>query len=336
MSARVRVIVLNFNGGDLVQRAVGSVLESNWPADGLEVVLVDNASTDGSADRVAAEFPDVRIIRSRRNRGFPANNLAMEELDGVDYVALVNPDAFVDPDWLGPLIEALDSDPGLGAASPLMLFVARDDDGREIVNNAGCELLANGYARDRDMGAVYIAGALEPADIFAWSGGAVVLRREYIADAGLFDDRFFLYYEDIDLSWRGRSRGWRYRFVPASIVHHHHAATVGIGSTVHRYYTERNRLLMLLKNAPAAMAAREWARFPLSTASYLWSDAIAPLCHGRRPHLQTVVVRLRALGGAARHSVYALGARRRIARRRTADPQRLAAELVRERSLRRT
>jgi GT2 family glycosyltransferase len=161
------------------------------------------------------------------------------------------------------------------------------------------------------------------------------LRREYLDDVGLFDARFFLYYEDIDLSWRGRSRGWRYRFVPASIVHHHHAATVGVGSTVHRYYTERNRLLTLIKNAPFAMVAREVLRFQLSTASYLRSETIAPLARGRRPRVDTVALRVRAFAGVVRHAPYAVRARRRIARRRTVDPQRLTAELVRDRSSRR-
>ncbi|MEO5842593.1 MAG: glycosyltransferase family 2 protein [Acidimicrobiales bacterium] len=330
MTARVRVIVLNFNGGEMVQRAVASVLASRWPADALDVVVVDNASTDGSADRVAAMFPAVRVVRSARNVGFPANNLAMGDLTDVEFVALVNPDAFVDADWLGPLVAALAADERLGAACPLMLFVARDAEGREIINNAGSEVLTNGYARDRSMGVVHTPGTLEPADVFAWSGGAVVLRRQFLEDVGLFDARFFLYYEDTDLSWRGRSRGWRYRFVPDSIVHHHHAATVGVGSPTHRYFTERNRLLMLMKNAPPAMALRQLVRFPLSTASYLWSDAIAPLGHGRRPHLGTVASRVRSYGGVLRHTFYALRARRRIACRRTEDPQRLVAELVRD------
>jgi GT2 family glycosyltransferase len=332
----VRVIVLNFNGGEMVQRAVASVLHSRWPAGALEVVLVDNASSDGSADRVAALFPVVRVIRSSFNAGFPANNLAMDDLAGVDFVALVNPDAFVEPDWLGPLVDTLGNDAGLGAACPLMLFAAPDDEGREAVNNAGCEVLTNGYARDRSMGIPFVAGAIAAADVFAWSGGAVLLRREYLDDVGLFDERFFLYYEDIDLSWRGRSRGWRYRLVPTSVVHHHHAASVGVGSPVHRYYTERNRLLVLMKNAPLAMLAREVVRFPLSTASYFWSDVLAPLGRGRRPRTDTVALRARAFGGALRHAPYALRARRQIARRRSESPQGLVAELVPVRRRRRT
>ena len=329
------MIVLNFNGGEMVLRAIASVLDTRWPAGALEVVLVDNASTDGSADRVVSQFPAVRVVRSSRNVGFPANNLAMDDLTGIDYVALVNPDAFVDAGWLAPLVDALREDERAGAACPLMLLAARDAEGREVVNNAGCEVLANGYARDRASGAVYAPDQLAPTEVFAWSGGAVLLRREYLEDVGLFDARFFLYYEDIDLSWRGRSRGWRYRFVPSSIVHHHHAATVGVGSKVHRYYTERNRLLTLIKNAPLPMVARELARFPLSTASYLSSEAIVPLVRGRRPRLDTVALRIRAFGGALRHAPYAFRSRRRIARRRTVSPRRVAAELVRDRNQRR-
>jgi GT2 family glycosyltransferase len=201
---RVRVIVLNFNGGEMVLRAIASVLDSRWPADAIEVVLVDNASTDGSADRVASQFPAVRVIRSARNAGFPANNLAMADLTGIDFVALVNPDAFVEPDWLSPLVDALREDEHIGAACPLMLFVARDDDGREVVNNAGCEMLTNGYARDRSMGVARVLGDFVPVDVFAWSGGAVLLRREYLDDVGLFDARYFLYFQTCT-SCRARS-----------------------------------------------------------------------------------------------------------------------------------
>jgi GT2 family glycosyltransferase len=335
VTARVRVIVLNYNGGELVQRSVASILESRTAA-ALEVVVVDNASTDGSADRVASRFPAVRVVRSPRNAGFPANNLALRDLEGVDFVALINPDAFVDPDWLDPLVDAMDDDPTIGATCPVLLFANRDEAGQQIINNAGCEVLANGYARDRAMGTVFAPGAVEPVDVFAWSGGAVLLRPAYLADVGLFDERFFLYYEDIDLSWRGRARGWRYRLVPASIVHHQHAATVGVGSPTHRYFTERNRLLTLMKNAPGRMLLRELLRFPLSTASYLWSEAIAPVARRRRPDLRTVVLRVRALGGAVRHGWYAGRARREIARRRTVDAQRVIADFDRERSRRRT
>src|SRR3954468_15336337 len=99
----VRLVVLNYNGGAFVGRCVEHLLALDWPPDQLEIVVVDNASTDGSTDALAARFPDVRIIRNPRNEGFPANNLGLADLDGVRYAGLVNSDGFVDPGWLRAL-----------------------------------------------------------------------------------------------------------------------------------------------------------------------------------------------------------------------------------------
>ena len=122
MTARVRAVVLNFNGGDHVIDCMSALARTRWPADAFEVVVVDNASTDGSDAEIRRRFPDVRLIPSGANHGFPANNLAMADLDDVDHVALVNNDAFVDPDWLDPLVRILEADEGLGAVCPRIVF----------------------------------------------------------------------------------------------------------------------------------------------------------------------------------------------------------------------
>ncbi len=127
-----------------------------------------------------------------------------------------------------------------------------------MINNAGSGLYAGGFGGDRGFlerdGGQYD----EPAEVFAWCGGAVLLSKAYLDDVGLFDERLFLYYEDTDLSWRGRLRGWRYWYEPSSVVRHRHAASSGgAGSLIFRYYTERNRVLVLAKNAPAKLAARQ-------------------------------------------------------------------------------
>ena len=123
---RLRLVILNFNGYDLTLRALTALRGMSWPRDALEIVLVDNASSDGVVELVEREFPEVRIVRSEENRGFAGgNNLALRDLDGVDLVALVNNDVTVSPDWLHPLVEALRADPGLGAASPKMLLEGR-------------------------------------------------------------------------------------------------------------------------------------------------------------------------------------------------------------------
>src|SRR5687767_7635097 len=96
----VRLVVLNFNGGAHLERCVEHLEALDWPADRLEIVVVDNASTDGSPEQLEARHPRARLIRSPVNTGFPANNLALRDLDGVDYVGLVNNDAFVTPGYL--------------------------------------------------------------------------------------------------------------------------------------------------------------------------------------------------------------------------------------------
>ena len=98
----------------------------------------------------------------------------------------------------------------------------------------------------------------EPVDVFAWCGAGVLFNVDYLRDAGLFDERFFMYYEDTDLAWRGRARGWRYRYVPTSTLRHVHSATSVEGSPLFQHYVERNRLVMLTKNA-GGLAQTLWA-----------------------------------------------------------------------------
>lgn len=189
-----------------------------------------------------------------------------------------------------------------------------------MIQNAGSVLVAGGYAGDRGFLEVDRGQYDEPADVFAWCGCAVLMRREYLEDAGLLDERLFLYYEDIDLSWRGRLRGWRYRYVPQSVVRHLHATSSVEGSELFQYYVERNRLLVHLKNAPAGYAARALADWALPTARFAVRDAVSPLLHGRRPQLTLVRRRLNAFGGFLRLAPAMLADRRRVrAKRRLSD-----------------
>lgn len=130
------------------------------------------------------------------------------------------------------------------------------DEPFDVINNVGSNLYPRGFGGDRGFLERDLGQYEEPAEVFAWCGGAVLLRREYLDDVGLFDERLFLYYEDTDLSWRGRLRGWRYLYEPTSVVRHRHAASSGVGSPVFRFYTERNRLLVVAKNAPTRLAVR--------------------------------------------------------------------------------
>ncbi len=436
-------MVLNFNGGRHVLRALQALEATEWAPDRFEIVVVDNASSDGSPAAIEAGFPAVELRRSPTNAGFPANNLALRDLGGIDYVALVNNDAFVEPGWLEPLVGALEADTGLGAACPRIVFAGsfavveltapevrpgRGDgrvlgvrlygasvDGEElldrltgagvfalehdasdepfrwtaargpvalpvqseagpwkvdldveaaragpvgvrardrldtveleagerrrlsvvvdgtpaqVINNVGSVVLRDGSGADRGFQQVDGPEFDEPADVFAWCGAAVVLRPDYLADAGLFDERFFMYYEDTDLSWRGRTLGWRYRYVPESRVRHLHAATAVEGSPMFRHYVERNRLLMLAKNASRRLGTRAPLRFLLATASYARRDGLGPLRRGRRPDLGIVRARLRSFGGYLRLLPAMIRDRREIRARAAVSAADVEAGLV--------
>ena len=139
---------------------------------------------------------------------------------------------------------------------PVWVDVAIPPEPFDVINNVGSNLFAGGYGGDRGFLEVDTGQYEEPAEVFAWCGGAVLLRRSYLDDVGLFDERLFMYYEDTDLSWHGRLRGWRYVYEPGAVVRHHHAQSSGAGSPFFRYHTERNRLLVLAKNAPPRLAWR--------------------------------------------------------------------------------
>lgn len=165
----------------------------------------------------------------------------------------------------------------------------------DVINNVGSELYIDGSAGDRGFLERDAGQYDEPAEVFAWCGGAVLLRKEYLDDVGLFDESFFLYYEDTDLSWRGRLRGWRYVYTPATVVRHRHAQSSVAGSDLFRFQVDRNRLLVLVKNAPRRIAVEavlgELRRF----ASAIALDLVRPLLRLSPPRLREVRHRKRVL-----------------------------------------
>ena len=175
-----------------------------------------------------------------------------------------------------------------------------------MINNVGNVLNPDGYGADRgyvepDHGQYDV-----PEYVFAWSGGAVLLAASYLRDVGLFDEDLFLYYEDLDLAWRGRERGWGYKYVPGSVVRHVHSASTVEGSPLFDYYNERNRLLTLTRHADRRTTAKALARYLLVTASYTRRDVVSPILRGQPPRSRIPLRRLKALAGYA----VALGRRR--------------------------
>jgi len=379
---RVRLVVVNYEGGDMTLRCLASLAGLHWPPERMDIVLVDNASTDGVADRVECSHPEVRVVRNPRNLGFTGGcNAGFRDLEGVAYVGIVNNDAVVEPSWLRSLVQAMEADSRMGAVNGKVVFMPRfcpvdlagietfvpgkgdartlgvrlsgvevngvdgwagavygtgfwpheqgpepeprfrwtagaarlwvpaERDGAppasarlrlagpvprrvtlngvevdigveptwvdvalggpwtDLLNSTGGMLLPSMHGADRSFEQPDDGSHDQPSEIFGWTGAAVLLRSSYLADVGLFDERFFMYYEDFDLSLRGRAKGWRYGYVPEAVVRHVHSASSGATSAFVLHHLERNRLLALTRSAPLPVVARVLGEFAATTVS---------------------------------------------------------------------
>jgi GT2 family glycosyltransferase len=263
----VSVLILNWNGRRLLPTCLNALAATDYPAGRWETVVVDNASTDGSLEDAVAAFPWIVPWRNPANWGFARGYVAAVAAARGPYVVLLNSDTRVRPGWLGALVAAAEADPRVGAASAKLIFPP-DSPNAGRIQNAGGLLLRDGSGRDR--GTVLRDGRIEhepdrgqydrQEEMFYFNGAAALLRTAALADAGSLDPRYFMYYEDLDLSWRLRLRGWKVLYVPRAVVEHEHAASSGEWSPLFLYEVLRNRPLMLLKLAPWSLALTEVGR----------------------------------------------------------------------------
>lgn len=234
---QVSIIVVNYNGGEQVLDCLHS-LEADG-CEGREIIVVDNASCDGSPALIKHIFPNVRLLHSATNLGYGGgNNLGARYAQG-SYIAFLNPDILVKSGWLEALRRALDADPGAGMATACILLKDRPD----TINTCGNDVHISGLTLCRGMGQLRQAFD-SPSEVAAVSGAAFMIRRDIFYLLGGFDDSYFLYMEDTDLSMRARLEGWRILYVPDSLVYHDYKLCFGSHKI---YYQERNRYFMLLK-----------------------------------------------------------------------------------------
>lgn len=291
----ITVVVVTWQGRDLARSALQSLAAQTQPH---RVLVVDNASTDGTTDMLHSDFPGVELLALERNTGFAGGVAAA--LGRVDsrYFALLNNDARADPHWLENSLALLEKPQVAAVSAKMLLAERRSPDGTPLINNAGVVLLSTGYGADRGLGAPDGEEYAVPARVFGFSGGAAVLRTLAVRAVGGFDPAYFMYYEDTDLSWRLRLAGWEIAYCPDAVVHHRHAASSDPDSEMFAFHNERNRLLTLLRDAPLGYAAAKIARFILTTGSLTvrhWLRRDVPARQVFLPQL-----RLRVLGSVAR------------------------------------
>ena len=243
---QVSVIVVNWNGRELLSECLGSLKKQAYPH--FSTVLVDNGSTDGSVDFVRKKFPEVRIMALPENTGFSvANNMAIRSVNS-KYVALLNNDAVAHPLWLKNLVAALESTPEAGfAASKIFLYEKPD-----VIDRVGDSYTTAGTGLLRGRGAS--AGAYDRREwVFGACAAAGLYRMRMLKEIGLFDEDFFLLYEDVDLSFRAQLRNYRCLYVPEARVYHKASSSIVHDSPISVYYSHRNLEWVYLKNMPAGL-----------------------------------------------------------------------------------
>ena len=444
----VTVVVLNWNGSHLLPACLDTLAKQDLDPQLWQACVVDNGSTDDSRDLLARAYPQVRVVENRANLGFAGGNNVALRAATTPFVALLNNDAYPEPDWLRRLLAELQA-PGAeriaavtskllfeprfvaleletpafrAAADPRDLGVqitaievdgadvtgevlwdhgaygaeaqgsrqfrwtrprgrlmaplprgstgepserrltvvarseqpkpltirfgdaadaeARGDSGQpdevrlqlttadtrydiaipagsrgvDVINNVGSFLHLPGYAADRGYQEPDIGQYDEPEDVFLMCGAAVGLRTAALEEVGVFDDDFFMYYEDTDLSWRLQAAGWRIRYAPDAVVRHLHSASSGEWSPFFTFHVERNRLLVFTKNAPARFAAWLVLRFNLTTLSMARRSLLQSLRQRRPPAVRPLLLRLRIMASYLRLLPSALLGRRRSSR----------------------
>ena len=247
MNPAVGVVIVNANAGRYLELALESLEGQTVPPH--RVVVVDNASIDGSLDGLADRFPAVELVQLDDNVGFAAaNNLAVGLCTDCEFIAFLNPDAFPEPHWLEALLAAAGEHPECGFFGSRLVLDA--DDG--TLDGTGDSYHVSGLAWRRDQG--------EPTSIerpagetFSACAAAALYRRAALVDVGGFDESFFCYYEDTDLAFRMRLAGHGCRYVPEAVARHVGSATTGLLSDFTIYHSSRNTVWTFVKNMPGLL-----------------------------------------------------------------------------------
>jgi GT2 family glycosyltransferase len=249
MTALISVVIPHWNGIRFLPDCLDALAKQTYPA--IEVILVDNASEDGSQALIREQYPWVKLIELPENRGFTgACNAGIAASEG-EVVALLNNDTEVDPNWAEAVMDAFARHSEVGSvASKMLLF-----DKRDHLHTAGDTFSRDGRAGNRGVWQRDVGQYDTEEYVFSACGGSSAYRRAMLDQIGVLDDTFFFLMEDVDLGWRAQLAGWRCLYTPRAVVYHHLSATGG-GVTA-SYYAGRNTLILLAKNLPAAL----WRRY---------------------------------------------------------------------------
>lgn len=266
----VSVVVVSAGYRDLLRKCLGSLHDQDYGA--REIVVVDNGSPRGLENLMGGDFPGVRFIRLDTNQGFAGgSNRGIEGARG-EYVALINDDAVAEPTWIGAMVTVAESDASVGAVASIVM----DGNRPGVLDSCGVGIALDGMSRQarRGMPPPDLKG---PEEVLAFSGCACLLRKKALREVGLFDEDFFAYCEDTDLSLRLQRAAWKIVVSPGAVVHHYYSMTAGRYSLRKVYWVERNHFWVAIKNFPAVLLLAvpffTAMRFLLQAASLLVKES---------------------------------------------------------------
>ncbi|MFZ0390925.1 MAG: glycosyltransferase family 2 protein [Calditrichia bacterium] len=245
----VSLITVNYNGWDYLQILFDSLRQVTYP--NIEIIMVDNASSDNSVALTRKRYPEIKIVQNRQNYMFArGNNEGIQKAAG-DIICLINNDVKVEPGFLDPVIAAFLQDPGLAAAQPKVLDLS-EPDRFEYAGAAGGYIDRYGYpfmrgrlffSLEKDHGQYN-----EEVNIFWASGACFFIRKRVLDQIGLLDDAFVMHMEEIDLCWRMHLQGLQIRYIPGASVWHKGGGTLSAENPRKVYWNYRNNIFLLVKN----------------------------------------------------------------------------------------
>ena len=237
----VSIIIPSYNGKHLLRDCLSSLYDLHYPSKSLDIKVIDNVSTDGTAQYVHRNFRKVQVLHNDENNFCKANNLGIKH-SRAEMVAFLNNDTKVEKEWLKALVESIGAEEHIGCAGSKVLF----PDGK--IQSAGHYEFPNFRWGDRGLREPDLGQYETAEEMNSLSGSSVLFRRSCLDDVGYFDEDFVMYLEDVDIFLRCRKKNWKLLYVPTSIVHHIFHGTADERSV--RFYIERNRLLLIAKHFP--------------------------------------------------------------------------------------
>jgi GT2 family glycosyltransferase len=264
---KVFIVIPNWNGKDTLPACLDSLLAHTQKA---RILVVENGSTDGSLDLLHSNYPSIDLVVNTRNLGFAGgvNSGIKRAIElGAKYVALFNNDAVADKNWLKELIQALDNHTEAGSATCKLLSADK-----KHIDSTGDFYTTWGLPYPRGRGEPASDKYDTETEVFGASGGASLYRVKMLQEIGLFDEDFFAYYEDVDLSFRAQLAGWKVIYVPKAEAYHQQGVTSGKIKGFTTYQTFKNYPMLLIKNVPFRLLPGVFIRFEIAYSAIFISS----------------------------------------------------------------